>query len=100
MSFKDKIKVLFSGIWDFLAPFMMIFVKESGKVLIGLALRIVKQIASDPSMLGKTGQEKRELAIKQLQDKALEAGLSIGTTVALNMIQAAFTKLFPEKVEL
>lgn len=100
MSFKDKIKLLFSNIWEFLAPFVMMFLKKSGQVLMGMAIEIVKTIAADPSMLSKSGQEKRELAIKELKHRALSSGLTISTTVALNMIQAAFTKLFPDKVEL
>lgn len=97
MSFTAKIKLVLSKIWDFLEPFIKIFLSSTGQILAGVALDVVKQIAADPSMLGSGNLDKRQAAFERIKAELLNRGLEASTSVINAAIEAAVQKLKEEE---
>jgi hypothetical protein len=91
MSFAQKMKVVFSKMWDFLAPFVMIFLSGAGKALAASAMKAVAQVAADLSII--SSDEKRQAAFKAITQELAAQGIELGTSVINAAIEAAVAKL-------
>lgn len=92
----DKMKLFMSGLWAFIRPFFMKFISEAGSFALTTAMEVVLTIAKDPSLLSKSGTEKRDIALQQIRAKAIGAGIQLSTTMILDAIQAAYNRLSDE----
>lgn len=93
MSFKEKMKLVFSSVWGFISPFVKIFVSSAGQILAGVALDVVKQIAADPSLVGSGNLDKRQAAFEKIKGELVARGLEASTSVINAAIEAAVQKL-------
>ena len=98
MSLKEKIKILFSKIWDFIAPFVKIFLSSAGQILAASAMEAVKVVATYAM---DNDEEKRhtafELIVKDLKTKGIELGVQISVSMINAAIEAAVQKLKEQK---
>jgi hypothetical protein len=94
MSFWQKVKLVMSGIWTVLEPFVTQFLTDLGKILAEEAIKVVPMIAA--SMAGADGTAKREAAISQIKINLASRGIQATTTMILNAIQVVYTKLTAE----
>lgn len=101
MSFTAKIKLVLSKIWDFLEPFIKIFLSSTGQILGGVALQVVADIAKDTSIV--TDEDKRKAAfdkiVVDLKGKGIELGLQVTTSMINSAIEVAVQKLKNENKE-
>lgn len=76
----EKIKIMGSGIWAFILPFLRQLLKDSGPILIQAAMAAVSAAA------GKgTNDDKLKFAINMVRDELTKNGIAI----AESMIRAA-----------
>lgn len=87
MSFTERMKFVFSNMWDFLAPFIKLFLTKAGPVLAAAALSAVKIMAENRS--GLTNNQKRDAAYNVIVDDLKTQGLLIGIDVSTSMVNAA-----------
>jgi hypothetical protein len=87
MTLKEKLKLVFSNIWDFIAPFVKIFLTSAGNILAASALTAVKAVAE--SMMGSDGDTKRKAAFDVIVRDLKSQGLTLGVQVTTSMIYAA-----------
>lgn len=91
MTFIEKMKVVFSGLWVWLQPIVMVLLKQGGDILLKMALDAVK-ITAD-GMSGATDNQKRDAAYSLILNNAKSAGIT-ATTSAINLaIEMAVQKL-------
>jgi hypothetical protein len=91
MTFAEKIKLLFSNIWTFLAPFIRIFLTQAGQALAEIAMREVTSIAL--SMEDADGGAKREAAYSRIKEDLVARGIELGASAIYSAIEAAVQKL-------
>ena len=102
---REKFDLLFSSVSKFLAPIWKIFLSQGGDVLKDVALKVVKEINTDPSLLGKGGLAKRQAAFDRittdLKENAPGLALKFGESVINLALEAAVTMVMSEgtKVE-
>lgn len=91
----DKLKIIFSWIWGFVAPFLKALLNQYGPILAAAALEAVKITANN--MRGATDAEKRDYAyrliVQNLKDKGVEVGVNVGTATVNAAIEMAVLKL-------
>lgn len=87
----EKMKIVFSGIWDFLAPFVKIFLSSAGVILAEVAMKAVTEIAL--TMSDADGDAKRKEALKRIQAELIGRGIVLGVSVINAAIEAAVQKL-------
>lgn len=87
MTFTEKCKFVFSNLWDFLAPFIKLFLTKAGPVLATAALSAVKVLAE--SQAGLTNSQKRNAAYNIIVDDLQRQGVAIGVDVTGSMVNAA-----------
>jgi len=87
----EKMKVVFSSIWDFLAPFVKIFLSSAGVILAEIAIKTVTNIAL--TMADADGDAKRKEAVKQIQAELISRGIVLGVSVINSAIEAAVQRL-------
>ena len=94
MNFLSKMKLVMSGIFNQVLPFIKTFLTRYGAVVLALATEVVMELAKNNDM---TWSEKRDTAFNQVGDKLVQQGIAIGVdvskTLILNSIQAAASKL-------
>jgi|GEM_PF-2031093 len=99
MTFSEKLKLMFSKIWDFIAPFVKIFLSSAGQILGSVALQVVRNIAQDTTLV--TDSDKRSAAfdaiVVDLKGKGIELGLQVTTSMINAAIEAAVQKLKAEE---
>lgn len=88
MSFKEKIKLVFSGVLDFLMPFIRLFLNNAGQILMATALEVIKELAT----ITATGEEKRRIAFIKIQVDLKEKGIALATSTINSAIEAAYQK--------
>jgi hypothetical protein len=86
-SVKEKMAVVFSGIWDFLGPFVGVFLSKAGTALAQSAIQAVKVVAETAGQAD--GAEKREAAFGLIVNDLEKKGIEIGADVTSSMINAA-----------
>jgi hypothetical protein len=86
MSFKDKLKLLFSNIWSFISPFVKIFAQAAGPLLAASALTAVKTVSQYAI---DNDEDKRRQAFKLIEQDLKTQGIAIGVTITTSMINAA-----------
>ena len=99
MTFSERLKLVFSKIWEFLAPFVKIFLSSAGQILGSVALQAVRNIAQDTTLV--TDSDKRGAAfdaiVVDLKGKGIELGLQVTTSMINAAIEAAVQKLKTEE---
>lgn len=99
MTFSERLKLVFSKIWDFIAPFVKIFLSSAGQILGSVALQVVRNIAQDTTLV--TDSDKRSAAfdaiVVDLKGKGIELGLQVTTSMINAAIEAAVQKLKAEE---
>lgn len=91
MTFWEKIKLIFSKIWEFLEPFVRIFTTQSGIILAELAMKAVTTVAE--TMQDKDGEAKRKEAFKMIKKELIDREIELGASVINSAIEAAVQKL-------
>lgn len=95
MSYLEKVKILFSSMWDFLGPFLRLFLSKMGPVLAASAMAAVKTVAG--TMQGSSGAAKREAAydiiVWDLKQQAITVGVDVTTSAINAAIEAAVQKM-------
>jgi len=87
----DKIKFIFSGVFEFLKPFIKILLTQSGVILMKATQETVQAIATN--MQDKEGHEKREVAFNLISNRLQESGIELASVVINSAIEAAVLKL-------
>lgn len=80
------------AVLDFYAPILRQLFVSGTAALLPIALEIVKGLATN----GTTGSEKREAAVKKLQEAALEQGINAAESAIRLTIESAVAKLKAE----
>ena len=83
----ERIKLFTSGLWDFLGPFVRIFLTKIGPALAKAALAAV--IATEKYYAGETGTTKRDEAYKMIVSDLGRQGIEVGVQVTGSMVGAA-----------
>ena len=89
MNIWDRIKFAASWIFNFLKPTIKMFAKKAGRVLANVAIEIVTEIAKDPKLLKKSGEEKRKAAYERIEKRLIDESIAIGVEVTTSMINEA-----------
>lgn len=87
----DKIKFLFSGVFEFLKPFIKILLTQGGIILMTAAQETVAAIATN--IQDRPGPEKKAVAFDIIETRLRAAGITMATTVINGAIEAAVLKL-------
>lgn len=91
MNFFQKLEFILSGIWSFIEPFVMIFLKSYGAVLAQAALQAVSTI--EQTMGTADGDAKRKAAFESILKTLESEGIKIGASQINAAIEAAVQKL-------
>lgn len=89
ITFLAKLRLFFGTILAFLKPSIEAYMTAVGKVLADVALKTVKRIAQDPSLLTQAGAAKREIAFNQIVDELKSRGLEASTSFINRAIEDA-----------
>ena len=87
----EKIKLFGSKVFEFLLPLIKTFAKEGGLIALQLAFEVIPVIAMTHK--GKSGDEKRAEAFKQIMDVAKTKGITLSTSMVNAAIEAAVAKI-------
>ena len=87
----EKMKIVFSNIWDFLAPFVKIFLSSAGVILAEVAIKTVTEIAL--TMGDADGEAKRKEALSRIQVELIGKGIVLGVSVINSAIEMAVQKI-------
>lgn len=87
MTFSEKLKLVFSRMWDFLAPFVRVFLTSAGNILAASAIAAVKTMAQ--TMGDADGNDKRKAAFDGIVTDLKRQGITLGVQVTTSMIYAA-----------
>lgn len=87
----ERIKLFFSGIWDFLKPLIEIFLSEAGKLLAASAMQAVTTVAA--TMGEADGEAKRKAAFDMIVADLKKQGVTLGVSVINAGIETAVQKL-------
>lgn len=79
-------------IWEFLVPIIKTSLASTLTALLPIALEVVASLATS----GKNGTEKRETAVKQLQQIAVAEGIHAAESAVRLAVEMAYTKLKSE----
>jgi predicted GNAT family acetyltransferase len=88
MSIREKAKLLFSSIFNFLSPFIRLFLSDSGRLLASVALDVVRELATTTA----TGEEKRKIALTKIQEAMRVRGVELAISTINAAIEAAYQK--------
>lgn len=89
----EKLKFIFSKMWDFLYPFIKIFLSAAGPILADAALKAVRIVAN--TNLDDDGKRKAayQVIVDDLRDKGINIGVQVTTSMINSAIEAALQKL-------
>lgn len=85
----EKMKILMSGIWEFLLPFFRQMATQSGQILATAAMAAVTAAAQGQM----TDAEKRDAAFNAILADLEKQGISMGTSIINAALEAAVQKL-------
>ena len=91
MTFWEKMKVVFSNIWEFLAPFVKIFLSSAGQILATVAMQAVLDV--QVSFSDADGDTKRKEAFERIKKELMARGIALASSVVYAAIEAAVAKL-------
>jgi hypothetical protein len=91
MSFAEKMKLFFSKVWDFLYPFVKVFLSQAGSVLASAAIAAVKIVAETHK--DADGDTKRKAAFNLIKDDLAAKGITLASSFIFSAIEAAVQKL-------
>lgn len=83
----ERLKLITSSLWSFIAPFVRIFLSSAGPVLASAAMKAVQAAAH--YYAGESGATKRDEAFKMIVSDLQRQGVEIGVQVTTSMINAA-----------
>lgn len=86
-----KLKVAGGEVWDFLYPFIQLFMSETGQAVAAAAMVAVTECAA--TMGEANGQEKRKAAYDKMVYILATKGILVGTSVIYAAIEAAVQNL-------
>lgn len=86
-----KLKVAFGEVWDFLYPFIQLFMSEMGQAVAAAAMVAVTECAA--TMGEADGQEKRKAAYDKMVAILAAKGITVGASVIYAAIEAAVQNL-------
>ena len=83
----ERLKLITSSLWGFLAPFVKIFLSAMGPALAKAALAAVMN--TEKYYAGEPGATKRDEAYKMIVSDLTRQGIEIGAQVTGSMVNAA-----------
>ncbi len=86
-----KMKVAFGKAWEFLYPFIKLFMSKAGLVLATSAITAVKAVAE--TMKEADGDAKRKAAFESIKNDMEAQGIAIGASCIYAAIEAAVQKI-------
>jgi hypothetical protein len=91
MTFGQRIKIIFSSMWDFVSPFFIMLLKQGGTALLQSASVAVRRVETD--LQGASGEEKRKAAFDIVKSEMQSRGEQVATSVINAAIEVAVQKL-------
>lgn len=85
----EKMKILMSGVWEFLLPFFRQMMTQSGQILASAAMAAVTAAAQGDM----TNEERRTAAFNSILADLQKQGISMGTSIINAALEAAVQKL-------
>lgn len=86
-----KLKVVGGEVWDFLYPFIQLFMSEMGQAVAQAAMVAVTECAA--TMGEADGQEKRKAAYDKMVAILAAKGITVGASVIYAAIEAAVQRI-------
>lgn len=83
----DRIKLIFSSIWDFIWPAVKVYLTKMGPYLADAAFRAVKYTAE--YLTAEEGAAKREVAYGMIVEDLKRAGIEVGKQVLKHQVYGA-----------
>lgn len=87
----EKMKIVMSGIWGFVVPFLRVMMSQAGPILASAAMAAVQ------AAVGSTGEEKRKAAydaiVKDLRNQGIRVGKDIGESMVNAALELAVVKM-------
>jgi hypothetical protein len=83
----ERLKLITSSIWGFIAPFIRIFLSAAGPALAAAATKAVTATAQ--YYAGDSSKTKRDVAYDLIVSDLRRQGVEIGTQVTTSMVNAA-----------
>jgi hypothetical protein len=77
MTFKERVKILFSGVWDFIGPLCKVFLSVAGQAVAASAMRAVIQAQSAPVSTRAKFAIAQDYILQDLKEKGVEVGMSV-----------------------
>lgn len=87
----EKFKLMWSGVWEFLRPFVTQMMTEAGQILAATAMQAVKIVAE--TMPAADGSEKRAAAFEKIAADLASLGVNLAASTINAAIEAAVVKL-------
>lgn len=82
----EKVKMMSSGIWSFVLPFLRSMMTKAGPILAAAALNAVSVVATNA---GASGSEKRAVALDLIGQELKSQGIRIGVDISSSLVNAA-----------
>lgn len=89
IAFLAKLRLFFGTVLAFLKPSIEAYMTKVGSILADVALKTVKQIAMDPTLLTKAGEEKRAIAFANIVTELKARGMEASTSFINRAIEDA-----------
>lgn len=87
----DWIKLVFSGIWDFIKPMVKELMSGAGKALMAAALVAVSEV--EKNLTGASSTDKRNAAFDNIVEELKKQGISMSAKFINSAIETAVIKL-------
>jgi len=85
------LRLLTSNIWEFVKPFLVILLSNSGQILAQAAMNAVTNVAL--AYGNSSGEQKRQLALDSVGKELQRQGIEMGASVINMALEAAVQKL-------
>ncbi len=82
-----QLKAIVLGVWNFLVPFIQMFLTSAGVALANAAMQAVAAVAADNTILAN--EDKRKAAFDRIVADLTASGIRIGVEVTTSMINGA-----------
>lgn len=83
----ERIKIMSSGIWGFILPFVRQMMSSVGPILASAAIAAVKATAENA--VGVTNAQKRDMAYEAIVADLTKSGIKVGVDIGSSMVNAA-----------
>ena len=88
------LKAVSSGVWEFVLPYIKELLTESGRILMEVALDVVKQVAVNNANL--PGTEKKAIAFDSILAQLQSKGIDVAARKINKAIENALDKVDPK----